>query len=123
MKKEKKPTSIFAILFTVSAICSLVTLILMIIGGNTSTGLMVFQALTALLLVIGIGFLILAGLGFIMTWGLWNGKNWARIITMILSGISVAFSLFSIPGSILSIIINLTILYYLTQPYIKEYYT
>jgi len=53
MKKEKKPTRFFAILFTVSAICSLVTLILMIIGGRTSTGLMVFQALTALLLVIG----------------------------------------------------------------------
>jgi hypothetical protein len=53
MKKEKKPTRIFVILFTVSAVCSLVTLILMIIGGKTSTGLMVFQALTALLLVIG----------------------------------------------------------------------
>ncbi len=53
MKKEKKPTSLFAILFTVSAVCSLVTLILMIIGSRTSTGLMVFQALTALLLVIG----------------------------------------------------------------------
>ena len=53
MKKEKKPTRIFAILFTVSAVCSLVTLILMIIGSRTSTGLMLFQALTALLLVIG----------------------------------------------------------------------
>ncbi|MHC4587607.1 MAG: hypothetical protein ACYS3N_24040 [Planctomycetota bacterium] len=53
MKKEKKPTKIFAILFTVSAVCSLVTLILMIVGQKTSTGLMVFQALTALLLVIG----------------------------------------------------------------------
>ena len=53
MKKEKKPTKIFAILFTLSAVCSLVTLILMIICRNTSTGLMVFQAMTALLLVIG----------------------------------------------------------------------
>jgi uncharacterized membrane protein YqjE len=53
MKKEKKPTNIFAILFTVSAVCSLVTLILMIISGRTSTSLMVFQALTVLLLVIG----------------------------------------------------------------------
>ena len=53
MKKEKKPTILFAILFTVAAVCSLLTLILMIIGRNTSAGLMVFQALTALLLVIG----------------------------------------------------------------------
>ena len=53
MKKEKKPTKIFAILYTVSAVCCLATLILMIIGSRTSTGLMVFQALTVLLLVIG----------------------------------------------------------------------
>lgn len=52
MKKEKKPTKILVILFTVSAVCSLLTLILMIIGSRTSTGLMLFQALTALLLVI-----------------------------------------------------------------------
>ena len=53
MKKEKKPTKILVILFTVSAVCSLLTLILMIIGHRTSTALMLFQALTALLLVIG----------------------------------------------------------------------
>ena len=53
MKKEKKPTNLFAILFTVSAVCSLLTLIIMIIGKSTSTGLMIFQGLTALLLVIG----------------------------------------------------------------------
>lgn len=85
-------------------------------------GLPVFAITSALLLVIGITFIVLASLGFIMTWGLWNGKNWARVITIILSGISVVFSLFSLPGSLLSIIINLTILYYLMQPYIKEYY-
>jgi hypothetical protein len=53
MKREKKPTSLFAVLFTVSAVCSIVTLILMIIGKKTSTGFMAFQAFTALLLVIG----------------------------------------------------------------------
>jgi uncharacterized membrane protein YqjE len=53
MKKEKKPTNLFAILFTVSAVCSLLTLIIMIIGKSTSTGLMIFQGLTAVLLVIG----------------------------------------------------------------------
>ncbi len=53
MKREKKPTIMFAVLFTVSAVCSIVTLILMIIGRKTSTGLMLFQAMTALLLVIG----------------------------------------------------------------------
>jgi len=53
MKREKKPTIFFAVLFTVSAVCSILTLILMIIGKQTSTGFMAFQAFTALLLVIG----------------------------------------------------------------------
>jgi uncharacterized membrane protein (DUF2068 family) len=89
---------------------------------STFIGLPVFAITSALLLVIGTTFIVLAGLGFIMAWGLWNGKNWARVITIILSGVSAVFSLFSLPGSLLSIIINLTILYYLMQPYIKEYY-
>ena len=89
---------------------------------STFIGFPVFAITSALLLVIGSTFIVLAGLGFIMAWGLWNGKNWARVITIILSGVSVVFSLFSLPGSLLSIIINLTILYYLMQPYIKEYY-
>ena len=85
-------------------------------------GIPVFAITSALLLVIGIALIVLAGLGFIMKWELWNGKNWARVITISLSGISVVFSLFNLPGSVLSIIINLTILYYFMQPYIKEYY-
>lgn len=76
-------------------------------------GLPVFAITAALLLVIGIGFIVLAGLGLIMAWGLGNGKNWARVIIIILSGISIVFSLFSLSGSVLSIVINLTILYYL----------
>jgi hypothetical protein len=53
MEKIKKPSRFFAILFTVSAVCSLITLLLMIVGRNTSTALILFQLLTIVLLVIG----------------------------------------------------------------------
>ncbi|MCJ7778584.1 MAG: hypothetical protein MUP16_09755 [Sedimentisphaerales bacterium] len=53
MEKTKKPSKFFAILFTVSAVCSLTILLLMVVGGNTSTGIILFQALTAVLLLIG----------------------------------------------------------------------
>jgi positive regulator of sigma E activity len=53
MEKKKRPSKFFAILFTVSALCSLITLLLMIVGGYTSTALILFQTLTVVLLVIG----------------------------------------------------------------------
>jgi hypothetical protein len=53
MEKIKKPSKFFAILFTVSAVCSLITLFLMVVGRNTSTALILFQLLTMVLLIIG----------------------------------------------------------------------
>jgi positive regulator of sigma E activity len=53
VEEIKKPSRFFAILFTVAAVCSLMTLLFMIVGGSTSTGLVLLQALTVVLLVIG----------------------------------------------------------------------
>ena len=81
-----------------------------------------FALTTTFLIGIGIVLLIVAILGFIMTWGLWSGKPWARLITMILAVISVITGIFNLPGSLISILINVVILYYLTRPHIKTYY-
>jgi len=77
---------------------------------------------TAFLTGIGVVLLILAVLGFIMTWGLWSGKSWSRTITMILNVISIVTGIFSLPGSIISILISIALIYYLTRPHIKAYY-
>ena len=53
MEKAKKPSKFVTILFTIAAVCSLMTLVLMIVGDSTSMSLTVFQAFTALLLVVG----------------------------------------------------------------------
>jgi uncharacterized membrane protein (DUF2068 family) len=71
---------------------------------------------------IGLVLLVLAVLGFIMTWGLWSGKSWARTITMILAVIGIVTGIFSLPGNLISILIDIVILYYLTRPHIKAYY-
>jgi uncharacterized membrane protein (DUF2068 family) len=60
--------------------------------------------------------------GFVMTWGLWSGKSWSRTITMVLQAISIVTGIFSLPGSLFSIIISVVVLYYLTRPQIKAYY-
>jgi uncharacterized membrane protein (DUF2068 family) len=77
---------------------------------------------TTFLAGIGVVLLVLAVLGFVMTWGLWSGRSWARTITMILAVIGIIIGIFSLPGSLIEILINGVILYYLTRPNIKAYF-
>ncbi|MFH0749207.1 MAG: DUF2127 domain-containing protein [Candidatus Bathyarchaeota archaeon] len=89
---------------------------------TTFTSIPIMAFTTAFLTGIGLVLLILAVLGFIMTWGLWAGKSWARTLTLILSAISIVTGIFSLPGSLISILINIAMLYYLTRPHIRAYY-
>ena len=89
---------------------------------STFTSVPMTAITTAFLTGIGIVLLLLAVVGFIMMWGLWSGKSWARIITMILAVISVISGIFSLPGSLVSILVNVIIFYYLTRPGIKVYF-
>jgi uncharacterized membrane protein (DUF2068 family) len=87
----------------------------------------------ALLAIIsGIGFLvsiILIPLGIaflVMAYGLWKGKGWAWTITLVLSFIGIALGLASIVTgnvvSILPVIINAIIIYYLYRPDVKVFF-
>jgi uncharacterized membrane protein (DUF2068 family) len=86
------------------------------------TGAQFIVVTTSFLMGIGLVLLILAVLGFIMTWGLWSGKSWARTLTMILAIIGIVTGIFSLPGNLVSILIDIVILYYLTRPQIQAYY-
>ena len=99
-----------------------------IIAILTAIGGIVFLASGAALLVIGIGIILLA-LGvayFVMAYGLWTGKRWAWTITLILSGIGIILGVISIAagniGSIVSIIIQAVVIYYLYRPSVKVYF-
>ncbi len=86
------------------------------------TGVQLVELTTTFLAGLGAIILILAILGFVMAWGLWTGKRWARIITIALSILSIITGLFSLPGTIVSILINAIIVYYLTRPSVIDYY-
>ncbi len=96
--------------------------ILAVIGG------IAFLGIGTILIVIGIGlgFVILGIAYFVMAYGLWNGRSWAWTITLIISGIGVIVGIGSIIignfGSIISIIINAVIIYYLYRPDVKAYF-
>jgi len=52
MDRLKKPSKFIAVLFTISAVCSLGSLLLMVVAKDTGTGQMLFQILTTTLLMI-----------------------------------------------------------------------
>ena len=69
----------------------------------------------------------------ILAYGLWVGKRWARTITLILSIVGMLLWLSNILGiitispssfltSIVNIVLDGAIIYYLTRPHIKDYF-
>ena len=63
---------------------------------------------------------------FVVAWGLWKGKGWAWIVTIIINIISAVLNIISIVagslGSIGGLIINGIIVYYLYRPNVKSYF-
>jgi len=63
---------------------------------------------------------------FVVAWGLWKGKGWAWIVTIIINIISAGLNIISIVagslGSIGGLIINGIIVYYLYRPNVKSYF-
>jgi hypothetical protein len=86
------------------------------------TGVRLIALTTTFLAALGATIFVLAILGFVMAWGLWTGKGWARIIAIVLSALSILTGLLSLPGSIVSILINAALIYYLTRPLVIDYY-
>ena len=82
--------------------------------------------------IIGGVMLVFALLYFAVGYGLWKLKNWARIITIVLSGLGAALGVLGLLGSlmafeIISLVFQLIfvaiyawILWYMFQPHVKE---
>ena len=75
----------------------------------------------------GVAFIIFAVLDFVVTYGLWVGKKWAWILSLLFSvfGIIIAvLSLFLQPriGQMFALVIDIVILFYLMQPRVQAYF-
>jgi len=100
------------------------------------------KVLTLLFIIGGILFLVSAAFGgyffeatilgliaiisFGIAYGLWHGRRWARTATMILAivglVVSLMFTLILWPLGIVGIIIETTVIYYLTRPHVKNFF-
>jgi hypothetical protein len=81
--------------------------------------------MTVVMITAGIGIAI--GIAcFLLAWGLFIGKGWAWIITVILAIISIVFSIMGVGSggyvNIINIVISGIILYYLYRPAVKSYF-
>jgi len=76
----------------------------------------------ALLLAIAAVAVIFGILYFIAAYGLWIGAGWAWWLTIILSILGIIGGILSLPGGIISIIIDGLIIYYFTRPHVKEFF-
>ena len=76
----------------------------------------------AVLGVIGGIMLVIGILGFAVAYGYWNGRGWAWTLGMVITVIGLILSLLTIRQSIISLIINGLIIYYLTRPYVERWF-
>jgi len=78
-------------------------------------------------LIFGLGLLVFALIDFTLAFGLWNGKGWAWIGSLAFALIGIIFSVLSLfvnprIGELVSLIIDLVIVYYLMQPRVHAYF-
>jgi uncharacterized membrane protein (DUF2068 family) len=76
---------------------------------------------------VGIGLLVFASIAFILSYGLWNGKGWAWIAALIFALLGIVLSVLSLflrpgIGELISLIIDLLIVYYLMQPRVQAHF-
>jgi uncharacterized membrane protein (DUF2068 family) len=76
----------------------------------------------AMLLVIAVVAAVMGILALIDAYGLWIGAGWAWWLTIILSALGIIVGIVSLPGGIISIFIDVLIIYYFTRSYVKEFF-
>jgi hypothetical protein len=84
----------------------------------------VTSAILGIIYIIALVSIVLGGAWFGLAWGLYGSKYWAWLITVILSIITIIFSILSIGDivNVTTLIIGGLILYYMYRPYVKSYF-
>ena len=130
MSQKARPTGV-TILAVLEALGGLVWLLagagMMMVGALMpifGVGLLMFLGAIAGLM--SLVFLIFGIIAFVLAYGLFTGKGWAWLWSLVFAVIGVILALFEIMSSlgsgILPIIIYLVIIYYLTRHHVKVFF-
>ena len=79
------------------------------------------------LFVVAVILLVLALVEFMLAYGLWSGMSWTWVASLAFALLGIVFAIFSLflrpgIGEIISLLVNLLIVYYLMQPRIHSYF-
>ena len=84
-------------------------------GLFTAIGIIIFSMVGVILIVIGL-------VAFLIAYGLWTGRGWAWTLCLIFSIFGLIIGVLSLPSGIISLTINLLVLYYLTRRRVKAFF-
>jgi hypothetical protein len=129
MSSKTRPTGV-TILAVLQALGGLIWLLagagMMMVGALLPIAIELptfFGAITGLM---GIVFLIFGLVALVLAYGLFTGRSWAWLWTLIFAVIGILLGLLGAVGSlgsvIVPIIIYLIIIYYLTRPHVKAFF-
>ncbi len=119
MSEKKRPT-VVKILVLIVAIGSVIPIVagVMMLTGGAYEGYFMQELLSQILPT----YYVLVGvIGLVMAWGLWEGKGWAWIITLIIFIIGIIIDLITLPTGIVGVIIDAIVLYLLTRPDTRKF--
>jgi len=71
--------------------------------------------------VLGTMLIVVGLLSLLFAWGLWTGKGWARTAALVFAILAIILSLLSL--HIIGLVIDAIIVYYLTRPNVKQFFT
>jgi hypothetical protein len=129
MSTKTRPTGV-TILAALEAIGGLLSLLggagMMMVGALVPMAVempMFFGAMTG---VMGAAFLVFGIIELVLAYGLFTGKGWAWLWSLVFAVVGIILALFRAVGSlgsiILPLIIYLIVIYYLTRPHVKTFF-
>ena len=80
------------------------------------------EFISAIVMAIAATAAIFGVLYLIAAYGLWVGAGWAWWLTIILSILGIIGGILSLPVGIITIFIEILIIYYFTRPHVKEFF-
>jgi len=99
---------------------------LVAVAGAAFVGLVGVAALAVVALALGVFLVIIGIFSLLIGYGLWTGKSWAWTVGVIFSILGIIGGIISLAtgntGSIVGLILQVLIIYYLTRPYVKTYF-
>ena len=97
-----------ASLFAAAGMAAMIPLVGLLAGG--------------VLVIIAVISIILGLASFAIAWGFWTRASWSWGLAIGLSILGIILGLLTLPAGIITILINIAIIYYLTRPHVKSYF-